>query len=152
MEGLTVFTEMLAAEVLKTTPTKNKAALREAKRGILDYLASALAGREDAGVLKLLHAIEAEGGHPVAALIGQNKRANRRQAALVNGFMGHALDYDDVHSDVRGHPSSVILPALFALAAGREISGKQFLDTYIIGVEVMARLGQAFGTISYLQG
>ncbi|HRM20237.1 MAG TPA: MmgE/PrpD family protein, partial [Trichococcus flocculiformis] len=152
MEGLTVFTEMLAAEVLKTTPTKNKAALREAKRGILDYLASAFAGREDAGVLKLLHAIEAEGGHPVAALIGQNKRANRRQAALVNGFMGHALDYDDVHSDVRGHPSSVILPALFALAAGRGISGKQFLDAYIIGVEVMARLGQAFGTISYLQG
>ena len=152
MEGLTVFTEMLAAEVLKTIPTKNKAALREAKRGILDYLASTLAGPEDAGVLKLLHAIEAEGGHPVAALIGQNKRANRRQAALVNGFMGHALDYDDVHSDVRGHPSSVILPALFALAAGREISGKQFLDAYIIGVEVMARLGRAFGTISYLQG
>lgn len=40
----------------------------------------------------------------------------------------------------------------FALAAGQEISGKQFLDAYIIGVEVMARLGQAFGTISYLQG
>ena len=152
MEGLTVFTEMLAAEALKATPTDNEAALREAKRGILDFLASAFAGREDAGVLKLLHAIEAEGGHPVAALIGQNKRANRRQAALVNGFMGHALDYDDVHSDVRGHPSSVILPALFALASGREISGKRFLDAYIIGVEVMARLGQAVGTASYQKG
>ena len=66
--------------------------------------------------------------------------------------MGHALDYDDVHSDVRGHPSSVILPALFALASGREISGKSFLDAYIIGVEVMARLGQAVGTASYLKG
>ena len=78
--------------------------------------------------------------------------ANRRQAALVNGFMGHALDYDDVHSDVRGHPSSVILPTLFALSSGHEISGKSFLDAYIIGVEVMARLGQAIGTTSYLQG
>jgi 2-methylcitrate dehydratase PrpD len=78
--------------------------------------------------------------------------ANRRQAALVNGFMGHALDYDDVHSDVRGHPSSVILPTLFALSSGHEISGKRFLDAYIIGVEVMARLGQAIGTTSYLQG
>ena len=66
--------------------------------------------------------------------------------------MGHALDYDDVHSDVRGHPSSVILPALFALASGREISGKSFLDAYIIGVEFMARLGQAVGTASYLKG
>ena len=137
---------------MKATPTDNKAALLEAKRGILDYLASAFAGREDAGIAKLLHAIEEEGGNPVTPLIGQGKMANRRQAALVNGFMGHALDYDDVHSDVRGHPSSVILPALFALASGREISGKRFLDAYIIGVEVMARLGQAVGTASYLKG
>ena len=152
MGSLTAFTEMMAEEVLKATPTDNEAALREAKRGVLDYLASAFAGREDAGTIKLLQAIEAEGGHPDAPLIGQNKRANRRQAALVNGFMGHALDYDDVHSDVRGHPSSVILPVLFSLASGREISGKIFLDAYILGVEVMARLGQAVGTASYLKG
>jgi len=152
MGSLTAFTEMMAAEVLKATPTDNKAALREAKRGILDFLASAYAGRADSGTSKLLQAIEAEGGHPIAPLIGQNERANRRQAALVNGFLGHALDYDDVHSDVRGHPSSVILPALFALSSGREISGKCFLDAYIVGVEVMARLGQAVGPASYLKG
>ncbi|SFE54419.1 MmgE/PrpD family protein [Trichococcus pasteurii] len=152
MGRLTVFTETMAEEVLKSTPTDNQAALREAKRGILDFLASAFAGREDAGIAKLLHAIEEEGGNPITPLIAQGKMANRRQAALVNGFMGHALDYDDVHSDVRGHPSSVILPVLFALASGREISGKSFLDAYIIGVEVMARLGQAIGTGSYLKG
>lgn len=152
MGSLIGSTEKLVAEVLKATPTADVAALREAKRGILDYLASAYAGRDDAGAVKLLGAIEAEGGRPIAALIGQNKRANRRQAALVNGFLGHALDYDDVHSDVRGHPSSVILPTLFALASGREISGKQFLDAYILGVEVMARLGRAIGTASYLKG
>lgn len=152
MGNLTAFTEMMAAEVLKATPTDNEAALREAKRGILDFLASAFAGREDAGTIKLLQAIEAEGGHPVTPLIGQNKRASRRQAALLNGFMGHALDYDDVHSDVRGHPSSVILPALFALSSSRDISGKQFLNAYIIGVEIMSRLGQAIGTASYLKG
>lgn len=152
MGNLTVVTEMMAEEVLKATPIENEAALREAKRGILDYLASAFAGREDSGTIKLLQAIESEGGHPVTPLIGQNKRAGRGQAALLNGFMGHALDYDDVHSDVRGHPSSVILPVLFALSSGRDISGKQFLNAYIIGVEVMARLGQAIGTASYLNG
>jgi len=152
MGSLTALTGMLAAEILKAAPTDDATALSEAKRGVLDYLASAYAGREDAGVTKLLRAIEAEGGRPVVPLIGQKKRANRRQAALVNGFLGHALDYDDVHSDVRGHPSSVILPALFALASGRDISGKKFLDAYVIGVEVMARLGQAVGTASYLKG
>ena len=126
MGNLTAVTEMMAEEVLKATPIENEAALREAKRGILDYLASAFAGREDSGTIKLLQAIESEGGHPVTPLIGQNKRAGRGQAALLNGFMGHALDYDDVHSDVRGHPSSVILPVLFALSSGRDISGKSF--------------------------
>ncbi len=152
MGSLNSITSLLTNQILTATPTDNEAALREAKRGILDYLASAFAGREDAGIAKLLHAIEEEGGNPVTPLIGKGKLASRRQAALVNGFMGHALDYDDVHSDVRGHPSSVILPALFALSSGQKVSGKRFLDAYIIGIEVMARLGQAIGTTSYLQG
>ena len=152
MGRLKSVTVLLTDKILSSAPTDNAAALREAKRGILDYLASAYAGREDAGIAKLLRVIENEGGNPITPLIGQGKMANRRQAALVNGFMGHALDYDDVHSDVRGHPSSVILPALFALSSGQKVSGKRFLDAYIIGIEVMARLGQAIGTTSYLQG
>ena len=152
MGRLKSVTVLLTDKILSSAPTDNAAALREAKRGILDYLASAYAGREDAGIAKLLRVIENEGGNPITPLIGQDKMANRRQAALVNGFMGHALDYDDVHSDVRGHPSSVILPALFALSSGQKVSGKRFLDAYIIGIEVMARLGQAIGTTSYLQG
>ena len=118
----------------------------------MDYLASAFAGRTDAGVAKLLATIEQESGTWTVPLIGQQRKANPRQAALLNGFMGHALDYDDVHSDVRGHPSTVILPALLALAADRGIAGERFLEAYIIGVEVMARLGRTIGTDSYLKG
>ena len=74
------------------------------------------------------------------------------QAALVNGYMGHALGFDDVHSDVRGHPSTVILPTLLSLSANGQVTGKRFLQTYIVGVEIMARLGQAIGNSHYLRG
>ena len=89
--------------------------LRLAKFGIVDFVASSYAGKDDPGVFKLKQVFAAEGGLPLAPLLYQRQDATPVQAALLNGFMGHALDYDDVHTEVRGHPSTVILPALFAL-------------------------------------
>lgn len=93
--------------------------LRRAKFGIVDYVASSYAGKDDPGVNKLKQVIAADGGSPHAPLLYQRMAGTPAQAALLNGFMGHALDYDDVHTEVRGHPSTVILPALFALGGLR---------------------------------
>ena len=46
-------------------------------------------------------------------------------AALVNGAIGHALDYDDVNLAMPGHPSVAILPGLLALAEQRQSSGQR---------------------------
>ena len=96
--------------------------------------------------------IDQEGGQPLAPIIGQDRKATMSQAALVNGYMGHALDFDDVHSDVRGHPSTVILPTLLSLSGNGQVTGRRFLQAYIVGVEIMARLGQAIGNSHYLRG
>ncbi|MFP9167025.1 MmgE/PrpD family protein, partial [Enterococcus faecalis] len=88
-----------------------------AKKGLLDFTAASFAGREDKGIQKLLRLIEDEGGRPLVPVIGQGKKAAPLQSAMLNGFIAHALDFDDVHSDVRGHPSAVIVPALIASAA-----------------------------------
>lgn len=69
---------------------------------------------------------------------------------MLNGFIAHALDFDDVHSEVRGHPSAVIVPALMASAArGHD---ERLLGAYIVGVEVMARLGESIGSRHYEKG
>lgn len=69
---------------------------------------------------------------------------------MLNGFIAHALDFDDVHSDVRGHPSAVIVPALIASAArGHD---ERLLGAYVVGVEVMARLGESIGSRHYEKG
>ena len=65
--------------------------------------------------------------------------------------MGHALDYDDVHAEVRGHPSTVILPALIALG-DRGGDGRRFLEAYIVGVEAMARIALALSNEHYERG
>ena len=125
--------------------------LEKAKYGVLDFAASAFAGRADAGVLKLLRAAEEEGGRTLAPVLFHGRRVSREQSALVNGFMAHALDYDDVHAEARGHPSAVLLPALTALA-DRGGDGRRFLEAYVVGVEAMARIALALTNEHYERG
>ncbi len=73
--------------------------------------------------------------------------------ALLLGYVGHALDFDDFHPDFRGHPSVVILPALLALVSQRpDFNGAHFLDAYVTGVEMSGRLGLAVGSQHYTLG
>ena len=51
-----------------------------------------------------------------AGVIGHAARLPAVSAALVNGAVAHALDFDDVNLAMPGHPSVAILPALLALA------------------------------------
>ncbi|MBS0967036.1 MmgE/PrpD family protein [Acetobacter okinawensis] len=74
-------------------------------------------------------------------------------AALLNGTLSHILDFDDIHSDVRGHPSIVVLSALFAYLPNiPNVTAIQFLAAYCVGVEAMARLGRAMRHKHYETG
>ncbi|HED2547393.1 MmgE/PrpD family protein [Raoultella planticola] len=133
-------TQALAALIVDTLPSAD--AREKARAGLLDFLAVTLPltrGDIDDSGLKSLR---------------QVYRANDAQSrALRLGYAGHALDFDDFHADFRGHPSTVILPALLALAAERaDIDGDRFLDAYVIGVEAAGRLGLAAGPRHYTLG
>nr|WGD97964.1 MmgE/PrpD family protein [Bacillus safensis] len=119
---------------------------------LLDAAASALAAKEDEGIQKLMQLVEQEGGAAQIPVIGQGKKVSRQSAAMLNGYLIHALDYDDVHSDVRGHPSAVIIPALLSQLTDGKGYGERFLAAYITGVEVMARLGESIGKAHYERG
>ena len=147
--------KQFAEHIMHTPLVREEAVLSQATQGVLDYFASSLQARHQPELQQFKQWIEQEGGHGKAVLIGQNTLATARQAALFNGFQAHLLDYDDVHAMVRGHPSAVILSALLAsidLTDTTEIDSRRFLTAYIIGVEVMARLGQAVNPQHYLHG
>src|SRR5690606_1946738 len=63
-------------------------------------------------------------------------------AAFQNGVAGHVLDFDDVSSPMRGHPSIVLLPALVALAEALDKSGRDLAAAYAVGFEVIVRLSR----------
>jgi 2-methylcitrate dehydratase PrpD len=114
-----------------------------AKMLVLDYLgvgfAAALTG--DDGLVRLAELVHVDDGP--ATLVGLGRRASTADAALVNGYAAHLMEYDDSTLRPIGHPSVTILPALVSLAEARGISGAATLAAYLVGVEVHARLGEA---------
>jgi len=76
-------------------------------------------------------------------VIGRGGTGDAGFAAFYNGALAHALEFDDSTLNPVGHPSCVIVPALFALAQREGASGRAFLEAYLVGLEVHSRLGQA---------
>jgi 2-methylcitrate dehydratase PrpD len=119
---------------------------------ITDGVACALAGTAEPLVGPLLACVATPPEGP-AALLGLGRRAAPPDSALVNGTLMHALDYDDTNHPGYAHPTAAILPALLAAAALRpEATGAELVTGYIVGIEVVGKLGAALNTAHYKRG
>ncbi|MBX5083627.1 MmgE/PrpD family protein [Rhizobium lentis] len=144
-------TSEFAQAIISSNPGEDRAATDAARTAIIDFLACAIAGARDrtTGILADAVGGNLPGG---AILIGSARRTDPLVAATINGHAGHVLDYDDVHASVRGHPTTVIIPALLAFAAERAFSADALVASYIVGLEAMARLGLSLGSKHYENG
>jgi len=126
--------------------------VEQAKLCCLDWLGVTLGGSGHPLVGTLIKLAENQGGNRQATLIGHDMLAPMLQAALVNGSASHALDYDDVHTVMIGHPSVPVFPAALALAENLGAAGRNFIAAYVAGVEVECRVGAAVFPHHYLKG
>ena len=137
-------TRALAARASAVTYDALPEAVRAlARQCVLDYYGVALAGADDQLVAILLEELSEAGGAAQASVIGHWARLPALSAALVNGAIGHALDYDDVNLAMPGHPSVAILPGLLALAEQRQSSGRAVIAAFVAGYETACRIGSA---------
>jgi 2-methylcitrate dehydratase PrpD len=88
--------------------------------------------------VQILRKTLATGGPGEATLYLSDERCPAPDAAWINGTAAHALDYDDVA--LRGHPSTVLVPAILAEAEALDASGRDMLTAYAAGYEVWAEL------------
>jgi 2-methylcitrate dehydratase PrpD len=87
--------------------------------------------------------VEENGAKPVATVLGSSMATSPALAALANGTMRHALDFDDVTFHMRGHRSVPVTPVVLALGEATGACGADVLTAFIIGVEVEAKVGKA---------
>jgi 2-methylcitrate dehydratase PrpD len=118
--------------------------VHESRRGILDWIGCALAGSRHPELQKLLAGIQKLDSAERARVIARNLRLGYLEAAIVNGQMGHILDYDDTHMQgVVLHTSSPVLAALFSVAEGGAYTGRDLVAAYAAGFEAGVRVGKA---------
>src|ERR1700704_2429048 len=83
--------------------------LERAKILTLDFLGSAVRARRDAestpSLLKMLEALALDGSGQ-STVFGDSKTWTPAVAALLNGALGHSLDFDDNHADSSLHASA----------------------------------------------
>ena len=123
-----------------------------ARQCVLDYYGVALAGADDPLAQILLDELAEAGGAAQASIIGHWARLPALSAALVNGAIGHALDYDDVNLAMPGHASVAILPGLLALAEQRQSRGREVIAAFVAGYETACRIGSALSPGHYNLG
>jgi 2-methylcitrate dehydratase PrpD len=124
----------------------------QAKVALLDWLAVLLAGKDEPLVTKLIRFGALMGGNAQATILGHGSKTNVSQAALINGAMSHALDYDDSMAQFQGHPTVTLYPGLLALSEWKEKNGRDLLSAYIIGLKAGVVIGACAGAEHYGAG
>ena len=145
--------EKIARFITGITPGKIQGeAFEIARRGITDFTGVALAGsKEEAGSI-IAGCVREMGGKAQAGVIGKGFQTSPHLAALANGTMGHALDYDDLSFTYGAHPSVTLAPPVLALGESLGASGKEVLTAYIVGFEAGARVSSPVAQSHYLPG
>lgn len=90
--------------------------------------------------------------HPGQHRVFGGGNASIPTAALINGTLSHALDYDDTHFAHIGHPSVTVVPAVLALAQHVRSDLATLLEASVIGVEASILVGLWLGRDHYQVG
>jgi 2-methylcitrate dehydratase PrpD len=115
----------------------------------LDWLGSAIAGKNEPPVLIILGLIRDLGGTPESTIIASQSHGNCLMAALANGASSHVVEMDDLHRESILHPAAAIIPAVLALAEREKASGADLLLAIAAGYEAAIRVAVGVGPSHY---
>lgn len=123
-------------------------AVLEAKRAVLDWLGSALAGAGEPSARMVQRVVARMGTSSEATVFGAG-RSSAGAAALANGAASHILELDDVHRGSTLHAGAPVIPAALAVAEREHADGRAFLLAVVAGYEAAIRIGEAVNPSHY---
>ena len=106
-----------------------------------DFSACSVAGRSTATAqIAADHASAEHAGDSATALL-DGRRLSATGAAWANGVLANALDFDDGHRLVKGHPGANVIPAALAVAEAAGAAADDLLAAIVVGYEIALRTG-----------
>jgi 2-methylcitrate dehydratase PrpD len=137
-------TRILAKYIAQAQPDDIPAPVRkEAARTLLNWVGCVIGGSRNDAVAIAISALSPFFGAPQASLLGRKEKADVLHASLINGISSHVLDFDDTHLRTIIHPAGPVVSAILALAEYQPVSGKDFLNAIVLGIEAECRVGNA---------
>jgi 2-methylcitrate dehydratase PrpD len=116
---------------------------KEGVRTLLNWVGVAIGGSHHPTVDIAASALGPFSGPPQASLLGRRERFDIMNAAFINGVSSHIFDYDDTHLKTIIHPAGPVASAILAISELQPVSGKDFLNALVLGVETECRIGNA---------
>src|ERR1051325_2316180 len=144
-QGSRRLAEVMAATRYADLPP---AVIGAAKRSILDWLGSCLAGSLEKPA-RIAQQIVAGLGVSDEATVFAAGRSSAAGAALANGVAAHILELGDVPKGSTLHAAAPIIPAALAVAERQHADGHAFLTAVVMGYEAAFRIGEAVNPSHY---
>lgn len=113
---------------------------KEGVRALLNWVGVAVGGSRHETIDITVAALGPFSGAPQAALLGRAERFDIMNAAFINGVSSHVFDYDDTLFKSAIHPTGPVASAVLALAELNPVSGKDFLNALVLGLETSCRV------------
>lgn len=115
-----------------------------AKERILDSVGAILAGagnwtyRE-----KFLAACKEQGLGECSAFTTGDLKFPAARAAMIDATFGHAVELDDGHAFAGAHAGAVVVPVAFTLARQNYLSGRDVINSVVLGYDIVYRIAVA---------
>jgi 2-methylcitrate dehydratase PrpD len=116
---------------------------KEGVRTLLNWVGVAIGGSRHQTIEIAVAALSPFSGPAQASLLGRRERFDIMNAAFINGVSSHIFDFDDTHLKTIIHPAGPVASAILALSEMQPVSGKDFLNALVLGVETECRIGNA---------
>lgn len=119
-------------------------ALHAARRHVLDIVGiAAAASAQDFGRRFLRLALPLPSSGPAATALGLPHQVCAEDAALINGTLGHGLDFDDTYQPGIIHIGAVVIPTALAVGQSVGAGSDRILASVVLGYEVASRIAES---------
>ncbi|HZA96744.1 MAG TPA: MmgE/PrpD family protein [Burkholderiaceae bacterium] len=125
---------------------------KEAHRTVLNWIGCAVGAADHKAANAALAAIRTLQPAAQATVLGRTERVDIASAALINGITSHTFDFDDTHLKTIIHPAGPVASAALALAELNGASGRQLIDSIVLGIDVACRVGNTMYPDHYDRG
>jgi 2-methylcitrate dehydratase PrpD len=120
-----------------------ESARHAARRHLLDGVGLAIVGHRSGAAAPSLQVARALEGRHEARILGDGTFVSVPAAAMADGALVHAIDFDDTHAGGLIHATAVVLPAAFTVGQQAGASGAEVLTAAVIGYETACRVAMA---------